>query len=160
MYQILKKYNIITNSQKFIIKDGYIRYNVIISNKCTCQCNKYLEKLGNKCVHIVYVLDNVFYISKLVIDNIVYYDDNTITKMLKNDYKFFDYYELFIDKEEKDRECLICLDSMIGYNNLHNKYFLTQCKYCYKIMHKLCFDKWEQKKDNCPHCRVKEEPHS
>lgn len=137
---------IITYNKKknnYIVKDGFIKYVVIISPEISCQCNKIINKY---CNHILYILTNELKLS----EEIIMYID-----LLKSD--FYNLYNEKLDIELGMQEVILRFtdneDCGICLNKLFNKE-LYQCIQCKKCAHLNCVIKWKLKKKTevCMYC--------
>jgi hypothetical protein len=152
---ILKKYysskcNLIFVRKKkniYFVKDGYILYNVSVNPlKCLCTTN-------HLCQHIIFILDNKFNLTCNVI--------KFIHKILPTFYNFLDDINgnmnnkllAEINKNVVSDACGICLSQMNNDNNFE----LNECVTCKKYTHKLCLNKWLNRKNTdktCIYCKT------
>ena len=137
---------------------------------CNCpDAKSYAKQNGVVCKHCCFILLKVL---KLINSddffNILLFDDkqlefikNEFNKLefIENEYIKMDYVNKFnelpedkiIIKKDMESFCLICYDDL---DDIENKKFNNQCKYCLKIFHNKCINKWlSLGNNNCPHCR-------
>ena len=155
----MKKNYIVTkkkkNNAQYIIKDGFIKYNVAIIPKITCQCfqqnNKYTY-----CEHINHILDNYYKLSKFTIYYLYLIYDEFIDIFLSgNKSELNKELEELLEKYFENEDCGICL---MPLNHIKYNYHLFRCDKCNKFTHDKCLTRWLQTdkhiNKNCIYCRV------
>ena len=137
---------------------------------CNCPDSKsYAKQNGVVCKHCCFILLKVlklinsddFFGMLLFDDEQIDYIEKEFNKLefVENEYIKLDYVKQFnnlsedkiIVKDDTDLFCPICYDDLVS---LENKGLNNQCKYCLKIFHNNCINKWiSLGNENCPHCR-------
>lgn len=61
---------------------------------------------------------------------------------------------VFVSKNiiNKSDNCIICFENITDCDILNNNFYL-ECNQCMKTFHTECIDKWDELRNNCPHCR-------
>jgi hypothetical protein len=137
---------------------------------CNCPDSKsYAKQNGVVCKHCCFILLKVlnlinsddFFNMLLFDEKQLEYIKNEFNKLefIENEYIKMDYVDKFnklhddkiLIKDDMELFCLICYDEL---ETIENKNINNQCKYCLKIFHNSCINKWlNMGNDNCPHCR-------
>ena len=158
----------VCGTTKNIYKVQIYKYSKMIFCNCP-DAKSYAKQNGVVCKHCCFILLKVL---KLINSddffNILLFDDkqlefinNEFNKLefIENEYIKIDYVNKFnqlsedkiIIKKDMESFCLICYDEL---DDIENKKFNNQCKYCLKIFHNKCINKWlSLGNNNCPHCR-------
>ena len=129
------------NVLDYHIYDGFIRYNVSLSPKITCQCS---NKKLNLCDHAVSLLRDYFGLSEDVIQYLHHFYDKFIEMVIKNNTDINNLLSIELANKLSSEQCAICL------NTLSTQKELKECDMCHNIQHKKCMDRW---KKNCIICR-------
>ena len=158
----------VCGTTKNIYKVQIYKYSKMIYCNCP-DAKSYAKQNGVVCKHSCFILLKVL---KLINSddffNMLLFDDKQLEfiktefnklEFIENDYIKMDYVDKFnklyddkiIIKDDMELFCLICYDEL---DNIENKKFNNQCKYCLKIFHNNCINKWLNMGNyNCPHCR-------
>ena len=158
----------VCGTTKNIYKVQIYKYSKMIF--CNCPDSKsYAKQNGVVCKHSCFILLKVlnlinsddFFKMLLFDDKQLEFIKNEFNKLefTENDYIKMDYVNKFnelpedkiITKKDMELFCLICYDDL---DDTENKKLNNQCKYCLKIFHNKCINKWlSLGNNNCPHCR-------
>ena len=158
----------VCGTTKNIYKVQIYKYSKMIFCNCP-DAKSYAKQNGVVCKHSCFILLKVL---KLINSddffNMLLFDDkqlefikNEFNKLefIETEYIKMDYVNKFnelpedkiIIKKDMESFCLICYDEL---DDIENKKFNNQCKYCLKIFHNKCINKWlSLGNNNCPHCR-------
>jgi hypothetical protein len=146
-YNSLKQnLSFIKKKNKFIVIDGYIKYQINKTN-LTCPCSKYL------CEHIIYFVINIIGIN---IDNLIFFNKfkEELINCMANETDFVIINQNITKIINKDCECIICMcnlqESKINKN-------IIECYNCLNYCHKYCFDLYKSKNglflNTCIYCK-------
>jgi len=158
----------VCGTTKNIYKVQIYKYSKMIYCNCP-DAKSYAKQNGVVCKHSCFILLKVlklinsddFFRMLLFDDKQLEFIKNEFNKLefTENEYIKMDYVNQFnqlpedkiIIKKDMETFCLICYDQL---EDIENKKFNNQCKYCLKIFHNKCINKWlSLGNNNCPHCR-------
>jgi len=158
----------VCGTTKNIYKVQIYKYSKMIYCNCP-DAKSYAKQNGVVCKHSCFILLKVlklinsddFFKMLLFDDKQLDFIKNEFNKLelIENEYIKMDYVNKFnelpedkiIIKTDMESFCLICYDEL---DDIENKKFNNQCKYCFKIFHNKCINKWlNLGNNNCPHCR-------
>ena len=158
----------VCGTTKNIYKVQIYKYSKMIFCNCP-DAKSYAKQNSVVCKHCCFILLKVLklinsddFFNMLLFDHKqLEFIKNEFNKLefIENEYIKMDYVNKFkelpedkiIIKKDMDSFCLICYDDL---ENIENKKINNQCKYCLKIFHNKCINKWlSLGNNNCPHCR-------
>ena len=138
------------SKNKFVIKDGYFKYNVELNSNLTCQCKLILGNNNNNkyCHHIRLILKNEYKLSDFCIKYLHILD--------KIDWDNYLEFENLIINKLNNYECGICLCFCLDNKTDHDCDLINlfECSYCHNFVHKKCMNIWLLKNNNCIYCRL------
>lgn len=136
-----------TQIQHYVVKDGYISYNVYLYPIPICQCTQDKQKY---CYHILFILTTIF---KLTQNSIRYLDKfaSEFQRCYKDSLSFPEnigknFNSLVLDNILNDK-CGICVSEL-------NNQKLYECKYCRKLAHYKCIANWISQLKPCIYCKL------
>lgn len=165
MYTPLKKKkNKGLDLTKFVIQDGVIKFNVLLSPNPSCCCN---SNNTSFCPHVLKIFVEYFKITPEIISYLhisTLYDKLIELLKLNNINTNYDETLSNVLQDYFSDECGICCEKL-----LHKKYKmrLFKCDICLKYVHTSCMEQWYRqksqpstgvkviKKNGCIYCREK-----
>jgi hypothetical protein len=134
----------INSSQKYIILEVCYYLIFIVS----LLYDGHIKNLENS-IKIKYGNNNEEIVNKAIVCIMNIIENNNVKNYIKGDFiKYSEYIEKNSESNDRNNNCVICLESFIHNNNI----LVTHCDHVY---HQFCIIKWLFQNRNCPICREK-----
>lgn len=128
------------NKNTCFIKDGLIKYKILLNKfpKCICMKN------DDFCDHLIFYLNNIIGLDETTIYLLENKDlKQELSNIELNENNILETCNNFL----KNNDCGICLDNLLN-NQLY------KCNYCKKISHLKCIQQWIKKNNiQCIYCK-------